>query len=262
MHIDLTGKTALVSGSTRGIGRAIAKSLSEAGAAVIVHGRDQTKAQQVADEIGNGAKAVSGDLSTADGTKDVLDQVHALGTVDILINNAGIFEPKPFLEIPDEDWTRFFEVNVMSAVRLTRALLPAMLDKNWGRVIFISSESALNIPEEMVHYGMTKTALLSVSRGVAQLTRNTGVTVNAVLPGPTRSEGVVEFIGKLAGEAGLSSREMEAEFIKQHRPTSLIWRFADLDEVANMVTYAVSPQASASNGAALRVDGGVVNQIG
>lgn len=262
MRIDLTGKTALVSGSTRGIGRAIAKSLSEAGAAVIIHGRNLSEAKQVAQDIGNGATAVNGDLGTAAGTDQVLGQVKSIGNIDILVNNAGIYEPKPFLDIPDEDWTRFFEVNVMSAVRLTRALLPAMLDQNWGRVIFISSESALNIPQEMVHYGMTKTALLSISRGVAQLTRNTNVTVNAVLPGPTRSEGVVEFIGKLAGEAGLSTQEMEAAFIKEHRPTSLIWRFADLDEVANMVTYAASPQASATNGAALRVDGGVVNEIG
>ncbi len=181
--------------------------------------------------------------------------------VDILINNAGIFEPKDFFEIPDEDWTRFFETNVMSGVRLSRAYLQGMLKRNWGRVVFISSESALNIPKEMIQYGMTKTAQLAISRGLAELTRGTAVTVNSVLPGPTMSEGVETFVKDLAKQNGQSVDDAAANFVKQHRPTSLLGRFASVEEVANMVVYISSKEASATNGASLRVEGGIVQTI-
>jgi NAD(P)-dependent dehydrogenase (short-subunit alcohol dehydrogenase family) len=187
--------------------------------------------------------------------------VSALPEVDILINNAGIFEPKDFFDIPDEDWSRFFEVNVMSGIRLSRAYMQGMLKRNWGRIVFISSESGLNIPAEMIHYGMSKTAQLSVARGLAQLTRGTAVTVNSVLPGPTMSEGVETFVKDLAKQNGQSVDEAAANFVKQHRPSSLIQRFASVDEIANMVVYVASKEASATNGAALRAEGGIVNTI-
>jgi NAD(P)-dependent dehydrogenase (short-subunit alcohol dehydrogenase family) len=197
-------------------------------------------------------------VSTAAGCKELLA---ALPKVDILINNAGIFEPKNFFKIPDEDWSRFFEVNVMSGVRLSRAYLPGMLKRNWGRIVFISSESALNIPTEMIHYGTTKTAQLAISRGLAKLTRGTGVTVNAVLPGPTMSEGVEGFVKDLAKQNGQSEAEAASQFVKQHRPSSLLQRFASTDEIANMVVYVSSKEASATNGAALRAEGGIVETI-
>jgi len=263
MKIELNGKTAIVTGSTSGIGYAIAKGLAEAGAHVIVNGRDAARVEAAekqlrADVAGANVSGVAADLDTAQGVDQFGAQVDA---ADILVNNLGIFEPKPFLEIPDSDWLRFFEANVLSGVRMSRIYLPEMLAKNWGRVVFISSESALNTPPEMVHYGMTKTAQLAVSRGLAELTAGTGVTVNSVLPGPTRSEGVADFFGKMAAEAGVSQPEMEARFIAEHRPTSLLKRLASVEEVANMVVYVCSPQASATNGAALRVDGGVVKTI-
>ncbi|MCI4680369.1 SDR family oxidoreductase [Rhodoblastus acidophilus] len=263
MKIDLHGKTAIVTGSTSGIGYAIAKGLAQAGARVIVNGRAAARVEEAlkklrADVPGAEASGVAADLVTAEGVESLGSQVE---DADILVNNLGIFEPKPFLEIPDSDWLRFFEANVLSGVRMSRRYLPKMLEKNWGRIVFISSESGLNTPAEMVHYGMTKTAQLAVSRGVAELTAGTGVTVNSVLPGPTRSEGVSEFFGKMAAEAGVSQPEMEARFIAEHRPTSLLRRLADVEEVANMVVYVCSPQASATNGAALRVDGGVVKFI-
>jgi NAD(P)-dependent dehydrogenase (short-subunit alcohol dehydrogenase family) len=201
---------------------------------------------------------IAADLGNAKGVGRLLRE---LGAVDILINNLGIFEPKPFLDITDEDWLRFFQVNVMSGIRLSRALLPHMLERNWGRIIFISSESGVQIPVEMVHYGMTKTAQLAVSRGIAESVAGTGVTVNAVLPGPTRSEGVVDFLGKIAAERGLQLEGHEKEFIKTGRPSSLIQRFAEPDEVANPVVYLCSEAASATTGSTLRVDGGVVRSI-
>ncbi|MFN0219341.1 MAG: SDR family NAD(P)-dependent oxidoreductase [Hyphomicrobium sp.] len=264
MKIDLSGKTALVTGSTAGIGLAIAKGLAAAGAAVVVNGRKQAtvdKAMQAVHGAVANAKVtgVAADVSTAAGCDALIAAVPA---VDILINNAGIFEPKPFFEIPDSDWMRFFETNVMSGVRLSRAYMPAMLTSGWGRIVFISSESGLNIPVEMIHYGFTKTAQLAVARGLAELTKGTGVTVNSVLPGPTRSDGVEDFLGALAKAAGVSVDEMAANFVKEHRPSSLIERFATVEEVANMVVYAASKEASATNGAALRVEGGVVRSIG
>ena len=227
--------------------------------------RSRSKAR-VDGAVANLAKAVPGgkvrgiaaDVSTAAGCKELLA---ALPEVDILINNAGIFEPKNFFEIPDEDWSRFFEVNVMSGVRLSRAYLPAMLKRNWGRIVFISSESALNIPTEMVHYGMTKTAQLSISRGLAKLTSGTGVTVNSVLPGPTMSEGVEGFVKDLAKQNGQSEAEAAGQFVRQHRPSSLLQRFASVDEIANMVVYVSSKEASATNGAALRAEGGIIDTI-
>ena len=263
MKIDLSGKTALVTGSTAGIGNAIAKGLAAAGADVVVNGRSQSKVDAA---IAAMAKAVPGarvrgiaaDVSTAAGCKALLA---ALPDVDILINNAGIFEPKDFFEIPDEDWSRFFEVNVMSGVRLSRGYMQGMLKRNWGRIVFISSESAINIPTEMIHYGMTKTAQLAIARGLAQLTSGTAVTVNSVLPGPTMSEGVETFVKDLARQNGQSVEEAAANFVKQHRPTSLLQRFASVEEIANMVVYVASKQASATNGAALRAEGGIVNTI-
>jgi NAD(P)-dependent dehydrogenase (short-subunit alcohol dehydrogenase family) len=263
MKIDLSGKTALVTGSTAGIGHAIAKGLAAAGASVVLNGRGQTTVDaaiaRLAEAVpGSKLRGIAADVSTAAGC-DAL--VAALPEVDILVNNAGIFEPKDFFEIPDADWTRFFEVNVMSGVRLSRAYMPGMLKRDWGRIVFISSESALNVPTEMIHYGTTKTAQLAVSRGLAQLTAGTAVTVNAVLPGPTLSEGVETFVKDLAAQSGQSVEEAAANFVKQFRPTSLLQRLARVDEVANMVVYVASNQASATNGAALRVDGGVINFI-
>jgi NAD(P)-dependent dehydrogenase (short-subunit alcohol dehydrogenase family) len=263
MNIDLSGKTALVTGSTSGIGHAIAKGLAATGASVVVNGRTQAKVDTAAAAL---AKAVAGakvrgiaaDVSTAAGCKVL---VAALPQVDILINNAGIFEPKGFLDIPDEDWSRFFDVNVMSGVRLARAYLPQMLKQNWGRIVFISSESALNIPTEMIHYGTTKTAQLAVSRGLAEMTRGTAVTVNSVLPGPTMSEGVETFVKDLAKQNGQSVEEAASQFVKQFRPTSLLQRFASVEEIANMVIYISSKEASATNGAALRAEGGIIQTI-
>ena len=263
MKIDLSGKTALVTGSTAGIGYAIAKGLAASGAEVVLNGRSKARVDEAVGKLAKEIPAakirgIAADVSTAAGCKEL---VAALPDVDILINNAGIFEPKNFFEIPDEDWSRFFEVNVMSGVRLSRAHLPAMLKRNWGRVVFISSESALNIPTEMIHYGTTKTAQLSISRGLAKLTRGTGVTVNSVLPGPTMSEGVEGFVKDLAKQNGQSEAEAAGQFVKQHRPRSLLQRFASVDEIANMVVYVASKEASATNGAALRAEGGIVDTI-
>lgn len=255
MNLKLENKTALVTGSTKGIGFAIARLLAAEGANVVVNGRSADSSRAAAQKIGARARGVAADVSTAAGCTELVRQ---LPSVDILVNNAGIFEPKPFPEIPDADWERFYQVNVMSGVRLTRAYLPGMLQRNWGRVIFISSESGVQIPEEMIHYGMTKAAELALVNGIAQLTKATGVTVNAVLPGPTASEGVTDFVDKLATGAKQTAAEFEKDFFRNVRPTSLLQRFASVDEVANMVAYLCSPLASATNGAAMRVDGGVV----
>lgn len=255
MNLQLEGKTALVTGSTKGIGFAIARALAAEGARVFVNGRTEESSRKAAEKIGGKARGLAGDVSTAAGCAALLK-----GTpeVDILVNNAGIFEPKAFAEIPDSDWERFYGMNVMSGVRLARSYLAGMLKRNWGRIVFISSESGVQIPEEMIHYGMTKAAQLALVNGLAQLTRGTGVTVNGVLPGPTASEGVAEFVGQLAANAKQTSAEFEKEFFRNVRPTSLLQRFANVDEVANMVAFVCSPLASATNGAAVRVDGGVV----
>ena len=263
MKIDLSGTAALVTGSTSGIGHAIAKGLAAAGANVVVNGRTEARVEaavaKLADSVpGARIRGVAADVSTAAGCQAL---IAAAPEVDILVNNAGIFEPKDFIDIPDEDWVRFFEVNVLSGVRLARAYLPGMLKRNWGRIIFISSESALNIPKEMIHYGTTKTAQLAVSRGLAEMTRGTNVTVNSVLPGPTMSEGVETFVKDLARQSGQSVEQAASQFVRQFRPTSLLQRFASVEEIANMVVYVASRQASATNGAALRAEGGIVQTI-
>jgi NAD(P)-dependent dehydrogenase (short-subunit alcohol dehydrogenase family) len=258
MDLKLTGKRALVSGSTKGIGLAIATALAREGSRVVINGRTEASVAAARSEIlGSVPKATIegfvGDLATSQAAE-------LLGTkfpsMDILVNNLGIFEPKPFEQIPDDDWRRFFEVNVLSGVRLSRMYLSGMKDRGWGRIVFISSESAINTPGGMIHYGMTKTAQLAVSRGLAESCAGTAVTVNAVLPGPTHSAGVEEFVHQISG--GQPFAEFEKEFFKTVRPSSLLKRFITTDEVASLVAYVCSPLASATNGAALRVDGGVV----
>jgi len=257
MDLQLNGKTAVVTGSTAGIGLAIAALLAREGATVIINGRTQERVDEAIERIGLKAntRGVAADLARAEGVEEFVRRVPE---TDILVNNLGIFEPKPFEEISDADWFRFFETNVMSGVRLSRAYLPGMREKNWGRVVFVSSESGIQIPAEMIHYGMTKTAQIAIARGLAETCAGTGVTVNAVLPGPTASEGVKEFVGSLAHQNKQTNDEFEKDFFKSVRPSSLLQRFAKPEEVAPLVAYLCSPLSSATNGAALRVDGGVV----
>ncbi|NBC34572.1 MAG: SDR family NAD(P)-dependent oxidoreductase [Alphaproteobacteria bacterium] len=266
MHFGLTDKTALITGSTAGIGFAAALGFAHEGARVVLNGRSSDRvARAVAqlramlpDRPAGDISGIDADLSSAKGADKIIG---SLPEVDILVNNVGTFGPKDFFDIPDAEWQHFFDLNVMSGVRLSRHYLRGMLERNWGRVIFISSESGVQIPAEMVHYGMTKTAQLAVSRGLAQLTAGTAVTVNAVLPGPTYSEGIAEFIAEMAAARGADPAAFETDFIKEARPTSLLQRPARVEEVANMIVYTGSEAASATNGAALRVDGGVVNSI-
>lgn len=263
MDLLLTNKTALVTGSTAGIGFAIASLLAQEGAAVVVNGRSQGRVEEAVRRIKKENKdaqvtGVAADLGEKDGVDLLTNAVPAL---DILVNSLGIFEAKPFPDITDEDWLRFFEVNVLSGVRLSRFYLPQMLKQNWGRIVFISSESGVNIPVEMVHYGVTKTAQIALARGLAETTAGTNVTVNSVLPGPTRSEGVEKFVQDMAKGHGGDEGAVEKEFFRSVRPSSLLKRFATPEEVAAMVVYVCSPRASATNGAALRVDGGVVRSI-
>jgi NAD(P)-dependent dehydrogenase (short-subunit alcohol dehydrogenase family) len=263
VDFELTNKRALVTGSTAGIGFAIASLFAQEGAAVVVSGRSQERVNDAVQRIQKESKkgqatGVAADLSTAEGVSQLTQQVPV---VDILVNNLGIYEPKPLPEITDDDWLRFFQINVMSGVRLSRFYLPKMLEKNWGRIVFISSESGVNIPVEMIHYGVTKTAQIALARGLAETTAGTGVTVNSVLPGPTKSEGVEQFVQDLAKTQGTDAKSVEKEFFKSVRPSSLLKRFATPEEVAAMVVYVCSARASATNGAALRVDGGVVRSI-
>ena len=263
MDLHLQGRRALVTGSTAGIGFAAALGLAREGAEVALNGRTQGRvddaAARIRDQVPDAkVTGVAADLSGAEGCAAL---IQAIPQVDVLVNNVGIFEPKPFEEITDADWLRFFETNVMSGVRLSRHYLPGMRARDWGRIVFISSESGVQIPAEMIHYGMTKTAQLAVARGMAETTAGTGVTVNSVLPGPTRSEGVATFVERMAQQQGIDFATMEREFFETARPSSLLRRFATVDEVANMVVYACSAAASATNGAALRVDGGVVRAI-
>jgi NAD(P)-dependent dehydrogenase (short-subunit alcohol dehydrogenase family) len=264
MDLGLSGKTVLVTGSTAGIGFAAASRFAEEGASVVVNGRSETRVAEAISAIARDAKSahVSGIVADVSNAEGVQTLTTALPEVDVLVNNAGIFEPKPFEEIPDEDWLRFFETNVMSGVRLSRHYLKGMLARNWGRIVFVSSESALQIPVEMIHYGMTKTAQLAVARGLAERTRGTQVTVNSVLPGPTKSEGVSEFVRTLARQQKVSEADVERQFFATTRPSSLIGRFATPAEVANLIVCTASAAASATTGAALRVDGGVVRAIG
>ncbi len=263
MDLKLTGKTALVTGSTAGIGFAIAQSLASEGAHVYMNGRTQERVDAALSAIrSTNAKTkvdgIAADFSSSAGAQAVIAK---LPNVDVLVNNVGIFEPKPFAEIPDADWLRFFEINVMSGVRLSRHYLAGMLKKNWGRILFVSSESAVQIPAEMVHYGMTKTAQIAVARGIAESVAGTGVTVNSILAGPTASEGVGGFVEAMAKQQNMSKKQVEKEFFEHARPSSLLKRFATVDEVAAMATYVASELSSATNGAALRVDGGTVRSI-
>jgi NAD(P)-dependent dehydrogenase (short-subunit alcohol dehydrogenase family) len=258
MDLQLNGKTALVTGSTLGIGYAIARQLAREGVHVIVNGRGVERVSAAVSKLrgevkGASVTGVAADVSTSEGVAEVARNATR---VDILVNNMGIFEPREFGEIPDSEWMRFFDVNVMSGVRLSREYLKGMLERNWGRIVFISSESGLQIPKEMIHYGVTKTAQIALARGLAELTAGTGVTVNSVLPGPTKSEGVEEFVDKLS--AGQSFEDFEKEFFKVHRATSLLQRFATVDEVSPLVALVCSPLGAAINGAALRVEGGIV----
>jgi NAD(P)-dependent dehydrogenase (short-subunit alcohol dehydrogenase family) len=263
MDLQLAGKSALISGSTAGIGFAIAQGLAREGAEVVVNGRTQERVdtavatikKKVPDALVQG---FAGDVSKAEVADELFKRYPE---VQILVNNLSIFEAKEFTAITDDDWRRFFEVNVLSGVRLSRWYLPRMLKSDWGRIVFISSESALQIPAEMIHYGMTKTAQLAVARGLAELTSGTGVTVNSILPGPTASEGVTDFVTTLAKQQNQSVEAFEQMFFEKMRPTSLLKRFASSEEVANLVVYVCSPLASATNGSALRVDGGVVRAI-
>jgi NAD(P)-dependent dehydrogenase (short-subunit alcohol dehydrogenase family) len=263
MDLGLSGKRALVTGSTAGIGLATARALANEGAHVTVNGRTAARVGDAVHRLrGERSNAtidgIAADLSSGDGCRALIGR---LPDVDVLVNNLGIFEPKPFEQIPDEDWIRFFETNVLSGIRLARHYVRGMRSRNWGRIVFVSSESALQIPTEMIHYGMTKTAQLAVSRGLAETLAGTGVTVNSVLPGPTASEGVGEFVAQMATARGLDAATVEREFFATARPSSVLRRFATPDEVAAMITYVCSAQASATTGAALRVDGGVVRAI-
>jgi NAD(P)-dependent dehydrogenase (short-subunit alcohol dehydrogenase family) len=263
MDLHLEGKRALVTGSTAGIGFAAALGLAREGAEVIVNGRSESRAEVAAQRIreqvpGAEVRTVAADLSSAEGCNAL---IQAVPDLDVLVNNVGIFEPKPFEEIGDADWLRVFETNVMSGVRLSRHYLKGMRERDWGRIVFVSSESALQIPPEMIHYGMTKTAQLAIARGIAETTAGTGVTVNSVLPGPTRSEGVATFVERMAQQRGIDFATMEREFFQTARPSSLLRRFASVEEVANMIVYVCSAAASATNGTALRVDGGVIRAI-
>ncbi|GAA3609592.1 SDR family oxidoreductase [Nonomuraea rosea] len=257
MRIDLSGKTALVSGSTQGIGAAIAAGLAKAGARVAINGRSGDSVAAAIDGMDGDLVAAPGDLATAEGCAEVLGQ---LPHVDILVNNLGIFGARPALEIDDDEWRRYFEVNVLAAVRLTRACLPGMIERGWGRVQYIASDSAVVVPAEMIHYGMTKTALLSVSRGFAKEAAGSGVTVNSVIAGPTHTVGVEEFVYQLVDKE-LPWEEAQRAFMREHRPQSLLQRLIEPEEIANMVVYLSSPFASATTGGALRVDGGYVDSI-
>jgi NAD(P)-dependent dehydrogenase (short-subunit alcohol dehydrogenase family) len=263
MKIDLSGKTALVTGSTVGIGFAIAQGLAETGATVIVNGRKDKAVQEAVAKLQKlvpaaKLKGAAADVGDAAGCAAL---VKAVPAVDILVNNVGIYGPQDFFDVSDAEWTRFFEVNVMSGVRLSRAYAPVMAERKWGRIVFISSESGLNIPADMIHYGFTKTANLSVSRGLAKRLAGTGITVNAILPGPTLSEGVADMLKETAAQNHQSVEQAANDFVKAHRSTSIIQRAATSEEVANLVVYTCSKQASATTGAALRVDGGVVDTI-
>jgi NAD(P)-dependent dehydrogenase (short-subunit alcohol dehydrogenase family) len=263
MNLQLAGKSALVTGSTAGIGFAIARTLAREGASVVITGRTQDRVKAaiktIQEEIGDTkVRGIAADLATTRGTEKCIE---ALPAVDVLVNNLGVYEPKPFEKITDDDWRAIIETNFMSGVRLSRHYLPHMKAANWGRVVFISSESAVNIPVEMIHYGVTKTMQVALARGLAETTSGTGVTVNSILAGPTRSEGVEQFIADVARTKGIAPEEIEKDFFRTVRPSSLLKRFATIEEVAALVAFVASPLSSATNGAALRVEGGLLRSI-
>jgi 3-oxoacyl-[acyl-carrier protein] reductase len=258
MDLKLKGHTAIVTGGSAGIGLAIVETLAQEGVEVYVPGRTSAKLDEAFRDFAYPVRKIVADAGTAEGADALIAQVP---DVDILINNLGIYEPKPFAEIPDADWLRLFEINVLSGVRLSRHYFPKMLKKNAGRVIFISSESAVMTPPEMVHYGMTKSAQLAISRGLAESTKGTGVTVNTVLPGPTRSEGIVEFLQKISSNPKATAEQAEREFFERHRPSSLLQRLIEGSEIASLVAYLASPLSSATNGAAIRAEGGLLRSI-
>jgi NAD(P)-dependent dehydrogenase (short-subunit alcohol dehydrogenase family) len=257
MDLQLKGKTAIVTGGSAGIGLAITKALAAEGVSVTVPGRNKEKLDSALSGIAN-VKAIVADPGTSDGADDLIQQVP---NTDILINNLGIYEPKPFVEITDADWLKIFEVNVLSGVRLSRHYFPRMLERNWGRVIFISSESGIMTPPEMIHYGVTKSSQLAISRGLAELTKGTAVTVNTILPGPTRSEAIVEFLEKMSTASNPTPDQAEKEFFEKHRQSSLLQRLIQSEEVASLVAYIASPLSAATNGAALRAEGGLLRSI-
>jgi len=263
MDLQLDGKIALVTGSTAGIGYATAQTLAREGARVVVNGRDERRTRSAAEGIaaeidGAHINAAAGDLATADGASQLIDEV---GDVDILVNNVGTFAPRPFAEIDDAEWTRIFEVNVMSGVRLARHYLPRMLKQGWGRIIFVSSESGAYVPAEMIHYGFSKTAQLAIARGLAEMTAGSRVTVNSVMPGPTMTEGVSAYLDELAESQSMTREQAIEAFFVENRPTSLIRRFATPDEIADVITYIASPRASVTNGAPIRAEGGIIRSF-
>ncbi len=264
MDLKLQGKRAVVTGATGGIGQAIAASLAAEGVQVVLTGRTRASVDKAIAEIRAAGKqpltiaGVVADMGTAAGAETLAREVQA---TDILVNNLGIYESKAFGDIKDEDWLKLFEVNVLSGVRASRTYLPGMMERNWGRVIFISSESSIMVPSEMIHYGMTKTAQLSISRGLAETTKGTGVTVNAVMPGPTRSANIMDFMRSMSSDAKAEESAIEAEFFRKFRPSSLLQRLLESEEIANLVTYLASPLSSATNGAALRAEGGLLKSI-
>jgi len=261
MDLKLEGKHAVITGSTKGIGRAIAAELLEEGASVVINGSSEASVNEAMSALPSSAKlhGCAAAQDTAEGVRKLIDYAADIAPIDILINNVGIFQPVPFEKIDDDAWNRFYQTNVMSGVRASRAVMDGMRAREWGRIIFISSESGMNIPTEMVHYGMTKTAQLAIARGLAETLRATGVTVNSVLPGPTWTEGVSTFVKQMAEQEGMSVEDMKKQFVKQNRPTSLIERFADPGEVAGLVAFLCSPKADAITGSAYRVEGGIVN---
>ena len=262
MDLNLINQTALVTGSTGGIGFEIARRLAVEGADVIISGRGKEKVDAAVARIKDSGcisvRGVVADVTTADGAAALLD---AAGRVDILVNNLGIYESKAFSEITDDDWMRFFEVNVVSGARLARAVFPGMLERNQGRIIFVSSEAALSVPHDMIHYAVTKTAQLTISRGLAELTKGTKVTVNSVMPGPTRADGIESFLRSQASNPSAAIESIEAEFFARARASSLLQRMIEPGEIASLVVYLASPLASATNGAALRVEGGLITTI-
>jgi NAD(P)-dependent dehydrogenase (short-subunit alcohol dehydrogenase family) len=256
MNIDLTGKSALITGSTKGIGHAAAVALRDAGASVIVHGRSPETVAASAARLG--VRGAAADLGTAEGCAAL---ANAAGEIDILINNAGIFAPCDFFETDDAEWDRHWQVNVMSAMRLSRALAPGMVRRGWGRIVMLGSESSFNIPADMIHYGVSKAADVALARGLAKRLAGTNVTVNSVLPGPTLSDGLRDMLAQRVAETGKDIDTVAAEFVMEARPSSIIRRAATPEEVANMILFAASPQASATTGASLRVDGGVIETL-